>query len=166
MPSCSRHDQFVLHAPTTQTVQSLLKLSDSGTGHLVRFAEQLRERLSGWQAHGPEPEEPARAAPAARQAPSGNLAEDPWVVQTVAQWKYMEASGGPQSEDSLLGMALGPFYLGGSVTAAQALEFFRQARPDFSRKALLDQIRVMKMGFSDNPAISAFLEDLERELKG
>ncbi|MHC5038325.1 MAG: TFIIB-type zinc ribbon-containing protein [Planctomycetota bacterium] len=119
--------------------------------------------------------EPTQAAPPAVPAldaeggaESPFLGEDdPWVLQSAAQWGHVRGGGGTESmETRLLGMCLTPFHMGGSITIDQALAFFQKAEPAYDRDRMREAASTFLLGFESHPAIGDFLRALIRQERG
>lgn len=175
LPVVERHLDFLRAAvgwlQRAQLVEPLRTLGRSSTGDpvLLAYQDRLILALADWEP-GPRPK-PSSAAPDARTSKSaatpssGDLGQDPWVVQQVAMWR----SARPHlSADAvavtLLSYAMQPFYLDGEITVAQALTFFEQAEPEVSRPDLVTAMEPFTMA-SMGPALDTFLSALARALR-
>ena len=126
-----------------------------------RIAE-LGRMLEDWEpTERPEPEETQEEA-GPPEAPEGDLAEDPWVIQTAAMWENVRGSLDDSSlEMALLSQAMTPFHMGKGISAEQAVAFFNRAEPDYSRRAMKKALRLMRPG-AQTDALKEFLKQVGR----
>jgi hypothetical protein len=130
------------------------------------FLRGLSERAGTWEAMGaPPPVSPLDVPPPPE---GGDPSEDPWVEQSLAQWRMASPcgpGGGQDLELRLLAFSLTPFHLGGAIRPETALAFFEGAVPGFDRGRMLEAAATMAPGFEDHEGIRAFLAALSEILR-
>jgi DNA-directed RNA polymerase subunit RPC12/RpoP len=123
------------------------------------------EDAAGTTAAGGEDAAGTAAAGGEDAAGTAAAGADPWVEQTVSMWQHVKTSiSADNLEMSLLSQALGPFYLGGQIRAAQAKMFFEKAEPGYSSRKMKKAISLMKSAAGSNPAMADFLKRLAKLL--
>ena len=163
---------YVSRSELGDSVRLLMQTYGDSDPELVRTLRALESRLVDWTPTAHEPPHPTPSAASSvpdtpPPSPTGDLSEDPWVIQTGILWTKSKPTILPDKlEASLVSMALNPFYLGATTTVAQALEFFRQAEPNYSRKRMMEYVELLLSARQDEGPLSAFLEELLSALGG
>ncbi len=154
---------------------TLLRQAHGEHDELRQLFDTVEERLQHWRA-GPRPEargihQAGSAAADPHPAPpdsaddDDSLDEDPWVLQTAAVWTTTrEHIEDDQAEMTLLGQAMTPFFMGSTITVAQAMSLFEKAEPGYSLTRMQEALETQLVAGHQNPRLAEFLAALASEL--
>lgn len=141
-------------ADLEQALRLLMGVSEN-TPAGAALLRSLFERMPRWV---PDPSKtPAPWTEEEGPEPAGEA----WVEQSLALLRL----GGREDPQTLLGLCLTPFHLGGSVSVDRAWSFLTKAAPGADSAALLEALEVFRLGFKDHPEIAPFLDGLKARLE-
>lgn len=156
-----------LPAAALQQAADRMRFGYDSEPRVVAWLDQVSTTLRGWVPRGERPAPPPPPEVIPYDAPLADPGADPWVRQSLSLWAMTpKTTLDPDSlPTTIIGFVLNPFYMGGSVSLAQALAFIEAVEPRPDREALAEAAELMHRAEAA-PGAGPLLAALAAALRG